>query len=664
MLHLFRNIFSTLFLLTVTVQLSFGQNYKVIDSLRQALKKTTDDTTVIEIHEDIFWEYYGVYNDTALIWAKKISAYATPKKFQLGILNGYRLTGMAYSRLSNHTEALRYQQMALKQCDVVNDPGQKANILNNLANIHYELKEYKAALKYQERSLDICQKLNIKRGIAANYGNMGNIYKNLGNTNAALAYYKKSLALDKEMKNAMGYANSLGNIGQLYVKQKKYSEAIKYYNESLKVRDSIGFTDGIASSYISLGDVYNETGDPKKAEDYFLRALSLAEESGSLEQQESCYDGLHQAYKKLGKINEALDAFEKYDLFKDSIMNTSRLDELNALKTQYIIDQKENEQKIKIEKFKAERNAEQRAEKKQRNIIIISSIAGIIFLSIFLFVIFKRYKLSLRQQEIIQSQKKLVEVKNKEITDSINYAKRIQEAMLTSENDFKQLLPHSFVLFRPKDIVSGDFYWITQLPKTNQVIFALGDCTGHGVPGGFMSVLGINLLNEIVNEKQVHEPAAILNLLRTRVITSLKQDGSEGNSRDGMDISIGKIDTVNGDFTFASANRMMYAYSNGTLLRYKGNAMPVGYYEKDKTFTQEQIKLNKGDYVYFFTDGFVDQIGGDDGRKFKYPNFEAAITTAISEGKALDKKYFEDIFISWKKDRIQVDDVSMIGVKI
>ena len=637
-----------------------AQDYKAIEKYKYKIEHTNNDTVVINMYQEIFWEYYGVYNDTALMYAKKAISFSEKKSFIQGLIDGYRLAGMAYSELSNYPEALRYEQMALKKCDPKEHLERKANILNNMANIHYELKDYNTALSYYQASLDICQKLKIQFGVSSCLGNMGNIYKRLNKVDAALKYYKKSLSIDKEIGNPRGYANSLGNIGQLYLDKKDYGQAIHYFNLSLRVRDSIGLTEGIASSYLSLGNVYLELNDASMALDYFSRALSLAEESNTMDQQQLAYEGQYNCYRKMGRITEALNAFEKSAALKDSVLNEKRTDEVNQLKTSYIIEQKESEYKIQREKDKIKSDSE----KKQQRIILYCSIGGLALTIVFLYFIFKRYRHSLKQQKIIEEQKKLVEIKNKEITDSINYAKRIQEAMLTSEQEFTKNFKKAFVYFRPKDIVSGDFYWVIEEPGTNTVLFVLGDCTGHGVPGGFMSVLGINLMNEIVNERRVYEPAQILNVLRERIKQALKQDGAEGTSRDGMDITIGKLNRDTCKFTYATANRMLYIYKNNNLERFSGNKMPVGYFEQEEEFVQYEVQLEKGNYIYFFTDGYVDQIGGDLGRKLKYPNFEAALKKAVHDGRPLDKSFFDKVFTDWKKHHHQVDDVSLVGIEV
>lgn len=650
----------SLILVNLFTNKSVAQDYKAIQKYKYKLSKASNDTLVINAYGDLFWEYYDVYNDTALFYAQKAIAYSKKKVFTQGLVDGYRLAGMAYSQLSNYPEALRYEQMALKKCDPIKDLERKANILNNLANIYYELKEYNTALEHYQRSLDICQKLNITPGVSSCLGNMGNIYKRLNQVNSALKYYQKSVKIDKQINNQRGYASSLGNIGDLYLTKKEYSKALSYFTLSLHIRDSLGITEAITSSYISIGSVYLELNDVEKALDFFNRALSLSEETNSIDQQAASHEGIYQCNKKLGRINEALIAFEHYASLKDSITNDKRSDEIGQIKTNYILEQKEAEYKAQREKEKIRTDND----KLRQRIILICSVVGLLLTMIFLYFIYKRYKYSLKQQKTIQEQKQLVEVKNKEITDSINYAKRIQEAMLTTDTEFCKHFIKAFVYFRAKDIVSGDFYWVNQIPGTNTVIFVLCDCTGHGVPGGFMSVLGINLMNEIINEKQVYEPAQILNLLRDRIKLALKQDGAEGTSRDGMDLTIGKLDKNTNEFTYATANRMLYINQRVGLTRYIGNKMPVGYFEQEETFVQYQVQLEKGNLIYFFTDGFVDQIGGDLGRKLKYPNFENAINTAIAEGRGLDKTFFENVFTQWKRHHHQVDDVCLLGIEV
>lgn len=263
----------------------------------------------------------------------------------------------------------------------------------------------------------------------------------------------------------------------------------------------------------------------------------------------------------------------------------------------------------------------------------------------------------------IELQKDIIEVKNKELTDSIYYAKRIQLSILPDENIIRKHLPQHFIYYRPKDIVSGDFYWFAK--KDNYLLWAVVDCTGHGVPGGFMSMLGAGLLNQIVNEENHTSPEEVLNMLRDRVIIALRQTGAEGESRDGMDISFCRYDKTNKTIEYAGANHTAYIIRNNNLHELKGNKQPIGIYVGErKSFTKERFELLNNDHVYFSSDGYADQFGGEKGKKFKTSNFEKLLLMMVN--KPIEEQYaqLDEVFTEWKGDFEQLDDVCVFGVKI
>jgi ligand-binding sensor domain-containing protein/serine phosphatase RsbU (regulator of sigma subunit) len=265
--------------------------------------------------------------------------------------------------------------------------------------------------------------------------------------------------------------------------------------------------------------------------------------------------------------------------------------------------------------------------------------------------------------EELNVEKHKVEEAHKDMRDSIFYAKRIQSAVIPSEEDLKKLLPGSFILFKPKDIVSGDFYWLTE--KEDYIFYAVADCTGHGVPGGFMTMLGNGLLNEIVNEHHVTEPAEILNKLRDKIITSLKQTGKSGENKDGMDIVLFRINKKTNELCYAAANNGFIIVNNGIATEYNGDKQPVGIYgDEIKPFRQFNVQLHKGDSLYSFTDGYPDQFGGPKGKKFKYKALnELLVSIAHLDGYYQQEK-LEAAFNAWRGDLEQVDDVCIIGIKI
>ncbi len=281
-------------------------------------------------------------------------------------------------------------------------------------------------------------------------------------------------------------------------------------------------------------------------------------------------------------------------------------------------------------------------------------------------------KVNLRTHQL-KEEKEKVEEANKEIKDSINYAQKIQHAIMPTEEDFKKTLPQSFILFKPKDIVSGDFYWISHLPE-GTVLYATADCTGHGVPGGFMSMLGTTFLNEIVNEKNITDPAKVLGILREKVIAALKQTGVEGENKDGMDITLIKLDLRNNSLVYAGANNPLWIQHNGenTITELKPDKQPIGYYVNQAEFTNHTLHLQKGDCIFSFTDGFADQFGGPKGKKFKYSTLEKILLSLDKNDLKTASEKLNEVFEEWRvwgiegEKRVyeQTDDVCVIGVRI
>lgn len=299
--------------------------------------------------------------------------------------------------------------------------------------------------------------------------------------------------------------------------------------------------------------------------------------------------------------------------------------------------------------------------KKSQYIISIINLILFFFITILFFTFFRRENL-IFQRDIIK-QKEIIEEKQKEIIDSINYAKRIQFALLASENLLQQNLPEYFVLFNPKDVVSGDFYWAT--PTDEGFIYITADCTGHGVPGAFMSLLNISKLSQVINENKVIRPDLILNSIRKEIINVLNVEGSLEESKDGMDAVLCKLDIKNMKLEYASANNSFYIIRQNKIIVCKADKMPVGKGHDDSiSFTYNQIALEKGDVIYTFTDGYADQFGGSKGKKFKNKQLEDTLLSLhhlqMNEQYAILNSKFQ----AWKGDLEQVDDVLIIGIKI
>ena len=270
--------------------------------------------------------------------------------------------------------------------------------------------------------------------------------------------------------------------------------------------------------------------------------------------------------------------------------------------------------------------------------------------------------LEVKNAEVMQ-QKEIIEQKNQSITDSIQYASRIQAAVLPPADFLTELGFDNFILYKPKDIVSGDFYW--GMTKKDKIIVAAADCTGHGVPGAFMSMLGHAFLDEIVNTSEIKDAAGILNLLRDEVINTLKQKGMVGEARDGMDISLCIINREEGMLDFAGANNPLYMVRDGNFIKCQADKMPIGIHVTDLSpFTNNRLEFKPGDYIYLFSDGYADQFGGPKGKKFMYKPFQRLLLKIHKEPLKKQQEILDKTFMDWMGKNDQVDDVLVIGMRL
>ena len=265
-------------------------------------------------------------------------------------------------------------------------------------------------------------------------------------------------------------------------------------------------------------------------------------------------------------------------------------------------------------------------------------------------------------KEKINYQRDEIDRQRKELTESIKYASYIQNALLPSHKDIKKLLPEHFVIFIPRDIVSGDFYWITK--RKSEIILAVADCTGHGVPGAFMSILGITLLSEIVNRASYTSAGSILNQLRESVMRALNQRGTEEEQKDGIDMAICVVNLETNILQCAGAFNPVYIIKKNRLIEVQGDKMPIGIAAlEENSFANHRFDLDEGDLVYLFSDGFVDQFGGREGKKFKYQPFRNLLLSISNLPMHVQKNELFKAFNHWKGNLAQLDDVLMFGFR-
>jgi serine phosphatase RsbU (regulator of sigma subunit) len=594
--------------------------------------------------------------------------------------------GVIYDSYGDLPRALDAYQKSLTFQDEINDLEGIANSLNNIGAIYKILDETEKAFEYYYKSLSIQQKINNKRGEAMISLKIGDLHRINNNLDTAEFYYIRSLNISNEIGNKSVKASTLREIGNLYLTKNDIQKALKHYTEAIELYESINDVEEIVKSYNNIAMLYFKTNKYENTKYYAQKALNLSKKLGYVEGISATAKLLSNIYEIENNTNKAYEMYKLHITMRDSIKNTKN--EKLAIKSQLQYEYEQKQKLLKIEKEKEILIAKE--EKKRHQAINIAFSLGITLFLIFLIILYNRLKVTNRQKKIISItnqelnisneelakqrdeiekqkdkiiiQKKILENKNQEITDSITYAKRIQESILPSNELIKELLPHSFVLYKPKDIVAGDFYWVEKI--NDLVLFSVADCTGHGVPGAMVSVICHTALNRVVREYHYYNPAEILN--KTREIIAERFQNNSNDVQDGMDISICTWDKKTNTIQFAGANTSIYIIrkDSKTIEIIKGDKQPVGYFQNFSPFKQVEIKISDGDTVYLFSDGYADQFGGDFNKKIGYQLFRETLTSISHLPLNLQKNELDKLFEKWKANSEQIDDICILGVKV
>ena len=586
--------------------------------------------------------------------------------------------GLIYNEKGDLVKAIDYYSRSLKIQEEIGDRSGAAIALANIGEIYLMQGDLENSLRYHTISLRISTEINYKQNITLCLNNLGAIYKRKGDLKKALDYFEQCLKIKTSINDKIGIALAISNIGGIYTSEGDYGKALEYYSKSLKLREGIGDKLGVANTLMGIGEIHQKKTDYQTAVIYYAKALTLAKEAGGVEEEKNSSYDLFECYRKIGRYKDALEMHEFFIAMRDSILSAANKEGMMKQEMQYsyekqkALDEKQHDTEMAISNEK---------EQKQK-IISYATMGGLILVMLFAFFVFTRLRVTAKQKKIIEEQKNLVEVKQKEILDSITYAKRLQEAILPPDNFFKELLPESFIFYQPKDIVAGDFYWMekiswqetesrkqleknnSQLPSADCILIAVADCTGHGVPGAMVSLVCSNALNRSVHEFRLTDPGKILDKTRELVLETFAK--SDKDVKDGMDISLCSIARSENNTTtikWAGANNALWYLQNNEIKEIKSDKQPIGKTENPKPFTTHSLQLKKGDSVFLFTDGFADQFGGEKGKKFKYKPLKEMLQDSSLSLEA-QKLKLETIFNEWKGNLEQVDDVCVIGIRL
>lgn len=657
-----------LFVLFCFLNLTVLSQESYRDSVKKVHAEGRRDTVAVSLLNKYSRElfYTGEY-DAALSSAKAADSLSDVLNYPRGKALANKNIGNVFFERSDFTSALTHYLLALKINENLGDRLEVAKCNNNIGGIYKAQDMLDKALEYHHRTRTELELLGDSFNLAKSCNNIGDIYSDLGQRDTAYRYYYRALTINEIIGDSIGLGLSYMNIGQYNARIENYERALEYYFRSLDVRRAIGDVQGMATSYAFISEMFGSMHKYRESKIYADSCLILSKELGDISLENQCYALLAQAYGNTGDYKSAYEFHKLYKELSDSIYNIQVGEQLGDLKTNYEVEKKASELKIKNEAEKKRIEAINDEEKKQQTIIIISVVIVLMLVGVFAFVLFKRLQVTQKQKRTIEEQKKLVEEqkhlvdeKQKEIIDSINYAKRIQGAILATEEDIRKLLPDSFLLYQPKDIVAGDFYFF-ECTDTH-IFYAAADCTGHGVPGALVSVVCSNALSRCVKEFALTDPGNILDNARELVLDTFRKSGQD--VKDGMDISFLTINRRTGKILWAGANNPLWYSRNGQMTEIKANKQPVGLSDNPASFVSHEIPNEPGTIIYLFTDGYADQFGGPKGKKYKYKQLEEKLIEISTHPLTLQKEKLHESFEEWRGELEQVDDVCVIGIKI
>ena len=686
---------------------------KLLDSCLKVYHNTLSDTikiaalnTITSNMVHIYWRKYLILQDSLITKKLNKNTFTNTKEQTFyKSMHASVLGHIAFVKDENG-EVLEALNSYLKVYEIFKELEDKdgiAGILNNIGVAYYNIGDVDKGVDYHFKSLKIYEELDNKEGISACLSNIAYVYDDQGEVENALKYYQKSIDISKKIDDLEGMSYALNNIGYILSEANKLSPAIAKFDESLKIRRKIGDEEGIAISLYSKGNVYLKQNKFDEAEDNFLESLEIAKKINDLSSvtliliglaevdihngniknaEKKALEGfkiaqeiglpnnimetarlLSQIYEKQKKGDLALEMYKIHIQMKDSIYNVENERKTIKKQAQYEFEK----QKAKNEEKYRQKIAFEHELTEHQKKLKYFSLLGLLILLILLAYIFNRLQVTRNQKQIIEKGKQLIEIqkqsleeKNNQISSSITYAQLIQMAVLP-EIKLENLFPDSFLLYMPKDIVSGDFYWWEE--NDDSILFAVADCTGHGVPGGFMSMMGSIFLNEIFNSKRIYQPSKVLDELSRLVTISLKNNTEKG-LKDGMDISFARLNKKDLTLEWAGAINPLYIVKNDSITIIKGDRQPIGFSINPISFVNHKIQLEKGDCIYLFSDGFADQFGGDNNKKLGYRKFRSKLMEISIQDMHKQKEDLKMLFQEWKKAEEQIDDICILGVRV
>ena len=706
-----------------SANITIAQDRDLVDSLEIALLNTEVDTIKVKLLTKLGFEYGMSDPDKKFDYGLKAKELSEKIDYKIGVLHALSMIAQVYDTKGELDKAMEIYQKAMENAKQLNWKFEIARTFNAIGNNYLTQGKYQLALENYLQGLKLCDELGgesnpksrIKRQISDFYNNMALVYNYLGNPERALEFYEKALniynilnddrgksiaynniaiifyekadnetakkyfmqsvRLEEKLGNKESIALAYANAGELYTELGKLDTALFYQKKSLKMKEELGNRHGILYSLDGLAVIYQKKGEFQHALSYLEKSIVLGREINAKKELSFTFEIIANVYKEMGNFKKSVIFFEKHIALKDSMVNENSAKAVQEMQAKYESEKKEKEIEIltKDNELHALETQQQEDQIKKQWYLILGIVFILGLLISLIYVVHSQLKFKKEANtELKHTNDQLEHInvelakKNKNISESLNYAQRIQETIMPTQKHLQEAFPESFIYYKAKDVVSGDFPWVL---KNDKNFFAAAvDCTGHGVPGAMMSMIGYFLLNDIVGGKKIHDPAKILEQLHDGIKQTLRQEENL-ESQDGMDIALCAINKEKREVYYAGAHRSLLWLHNGEIEEIRGNRFPVGGLQyssrgKEIKFTSHKLQLEKGDSIYFYSDGLIDQIGGPKGRRFQNGQVKEIIKE--NKNKSMDelKDVFNDRFNKWMGSEKQLDDVIMMGIQV
>jgi len=604
--------------------------------------------------------------DKALAYIDSAKRFSFDNKLSGQYPHIYNVEGLIHTRMGNYEKAAKAYYKAIEYAEKDKDSIILHRTFDRLGTMHFYRTDYKNAIKNYAKALTYLNANKISPNYVLTLDNIALCYSNLNNLDSALLFQRQVISHGYLLDSTF-QAECYINIGSTLNKMHKWDEAQKFLIEGNQLHTQLNNEYGILISNLEIGKLYIQTKEIDKALSFLEKAYTTAEKLKIPSQIKESANSLADVYSIKGDYKKAALYYKAVTEIMQQIHTEENTKAINELSTKYESEKKEQ----KIQLLTKDKQIKEEEIEKERYVKMFIAVVASLFLiiSIILFFRFKEKKkdnkLLQLQKNKIEEQKEQLQEKNQEITDSINYAKRIQGAVLPSTNYFQTILPDSFVYFKPKDIVSGDFYWLKEMD--NYIYLALADCTGHGVPGAMMSMLGASSFNEIIQNSVKKSPSEILKELHVRILKTLNENMHEQNSVDGMDVALVRIDKKNKEVIYSGAGRPLYLVKGDEFIEYKSNKFSIGgaYSIQDVICEEQKISYKeKAIQIYLYSDGVTDQFGGEKGKKFMSKQLKSFVVSVSGHDMKNQKKQFEQLLEKWKREYDQIDDMTLISFKL